>query len=391
MRFSLYNAGMLPPIIVALTTMLVIALLGRLRAGKRRWPIVAWIVLPIGGVIAAIVVRAAESLVLDVAVGGRLVGAEGVRQGLIAFGIVGPLDVLMLTAIVWAMLTRVLHDEVDPPLAAAVAGAGFVLGRLATTMLLERASLGTGVRAGILGAAEVSLAATWGYGLARSAFDGRLGGTPFGRYALGIMVVRGAVELSVREPGPVAIAFAIGVATIALGFAALGIARLSGSSNAPPSSLASLGQETIREIARSELRRGGVRPAWIILGALGNLGGIVLGFAGAVVIGASAHIDFGEIDRNGPAAEYAALLLALGVIMSFPISAAVVGLAGGGRNERQRPFLLEAGLSSIVALGALLLALGVVAPVAVALGIACAPVAFMLAGLGAWIAVGRKG
>jgi hypothetical protein len=52
--------------------------------------------------------------------------------------------------------------------------------------------------------------------------------------------------------------------------------------------------------------------------------------------------------------------------------------------------VLEAGLSAMVALVALLVVLGVVAPVAVALGVACAPVAFVLAGLGAWIAAGRK-
>ncbi|MEO7093742.1 MAG: hypothetical protein ABI175_10865, partial [Polyangiales bacterium] len=218
----------------------------------------------------------------------------------------------------------------------------------------------------------------------------KLGGTPFGRYALGTMIARGAVEMSIRSRAPVGTAFNLALGLIAGAAVTMGIFRLSDPQHAPISSLASVGQETIREIARAQLRRGGVRPLWIVLGAFGNLGGMILGFATAVVIGRSARIDFGEIDRSGPAAEYAALLLALGVIMSFPLSAAVVGLAGGGRNAPQRAYVLEAGLSAMVALAALLSLLGVVAPVAVALGIACAPVAFVLAGVGAWIAAGRK-
>jgi len=205
------------------------------------------------------------------------------------------------------------------------------------------------------------------------------------------MVLRGAIELSLRSAAPAALPFALSVGTLLAIFATIGVLRLARHAAAPPTSLASLGQETIRDIARSELRRGGVRPLWIVVGALGNLGGIILGFASAVAVGHSAKIDFGEIDRSGPAAEYAALLLALGVIVSFPLSAAVVGIAGGGRGGTGgRAHVLEAGIAAILALGALLFVLGVVAPVAVALGAACAPVAFALAGLGAWIAAGRQ-
>ena len=384
------HLALFPPLLVALVTIAVVAWARRLRPAKERWPLQSWIVLPLGGLVAAVVVRATEAIVIDVAVGGRLVGAEGVRNGLVAFGIIGPLTVLTLAALVWPVVNQVLRREVDPPLAAAVAAAGFVIGRSVTLVFIEHVQMRSGVRAAILGIDDVALAATWGYGLARSNFDGKLGGTPFGRYALGAMIARGAVEFSIRSRAPAGTAFNLALGLVVSAAVTMGVFRLADPKHAPVSSLASVGQETIREIARAQLRRGGIRPLWIALGALGNLGGMIVGFATAVVIGRSARIDFGEIDRSGPAAEYAALLLALGIIMSFPMSAAVVGLAGGGRNAPERPYVLEAGLSAMVALAALLAVLGVVAPVAVALGVACAPVAFVLAGVGAWIAAGRK-
>ncbi|MGZ3422574.1 MAG: hypothetical protein ACXWUG_17690 [Polyangiales bacterium] len=389
MRFTF-----VPALLVALTTLAVVAFATpRLRVNRKSFKPIGWAVLVLGGAVAAVVVRAVQALVLDLIVGRRIASTgEGILQSIFSFGIVGPFTVLMLAAIVWPALgaTGGSQDDVDPPLAAAAAASGFVIGRLATQVLLEHIAFRSGVRSAILAVDDVALAATWGYGLALSGFDGRLGGTPFGRYALVAMALRGAIELSLRSQGPLSIPFALSAGVVLSLFAMVGILRLARHAAAPPTSLASLGQETIREIARNELRRGGVRPLWILLGAVADIGGIILGFAGAVWIGHRAGIDFGEIDRNGPGAEYAALLLAIGVIMPFPISAGVVGMASGGRRAGQRAHVLEAGIAAILALGALLFVLGVVAPVAVALGVACAPVAFALAGLGAWIAAGRR-
>lgn len=387
------NFALVPPLLVALATIALVGVAQRLRASRRGWTPIGWIVLVLGGVVASLVVRAVETLVLDLVVGGQLATSHPVLQSIFAFGIVGPFTVLALAAIVWpAVLSQGgTRDDVDPPLAAAVAAAGFGIGRVVTLVWLERIGLGSGVRAAIGVMCDVALASTWGYGLALSALDGKLGGTPFGRYALVTMALRGAIELSLRSRGTFAVPFPVSVGALLLIFSAIGIFRLARHAALPPASLASLGQETIREIARSELKRGGVRPLWIVIGALGNLGGIILGFAGAVAIGYSARVDFGEIDRAGPAADYAALLLALGVIVSFPLSAAVVGIASGGRERvAGTAHVLEAGIAAILALGALLFVLGIVAPVAVALGAALAPVAFALAGLGAWIAAGRR-
>jgi hypothetical protein len=384
-RFAL----VLPLVVALLALGAVIATVRLRRVEAPRWSPLMWALLVLGGLVSAVVVRAAETLLTDLALGQRLSGADWLRP-IVAFGIVGPMTVLALVAVVWPTLTRGLTPDLDPPLAGATAAAGLVIGRILTALFVEHVALGSGVRAAIIALDDITIAATWGYGLALSAFDGTPGGTPFGRYAIGAMLLRGGVELAIRSPGGIGLSLALSVGGLALVFAGLGVYRLSRGGDEPPSSLASVGQETIREIARSELRRGGVRPLWILLGALANVGGILLGFASAVLVGRSARIDFGEIDRSGPGAEYAAMLLALGVIFSFPMTAAVVGIASGGRNLRDRAHVLEAGLSAIVALAACLAVLGVVAPVAFAVGLACAPVAFVLAGLGAWIAAGRR-
>lgn len=381
-----------PALLVAAATISIAFFARRLREGARSWPALTWAVLLVGGAVAAIVVRTVEAVVLELFVGRGFGRSEGVLSSIAAFGLVGPLTVASLAAVVWpALASTKARDDVDPPLAATVAAAAAVVGRILSLALLERAPIGSGVRLAIVAFDDIALAGTWGYGLALSGLDGRLGGTPFGRYALVAMLIRGALEVSVRGTSGIALPFMISVGVVLGLFAALGVRRLARHDDQVPSSLATVGQETIRELAREGLRKGAIRPGWIVVGALADLGGIVLGFLAAVYVGHRAQIDFGEIDRAGPAAEYAALLLAIGVIVSFPFSAAIVGIASGGRDRgARRAHVLEAGLSAIVALGALLFVLGVVAPVAVALGVACAPVAFVLAGLGAWIAAGRR-
>ena len=72
------HLAIFPPMLVAFATHVGVAYAARLRTGGKRWPTLAWLLLSLGGVVAAVVVRAIESLVVDLAVGGRLVGAEGV-------------------------------------------------------------------------------------------------------------------------------------------------------------------------------------------------------------------------------------------------------------------------------------------------------------------------
>lgn len=381
----------LPPLVIAVAALIGVTFAMRLRPSAARWPLLLGAVVLLGGVASAIVIRLVETLVLERVLGQRLREVEEVRRWLVSFGLVGPLHVLGVTAVVWpALVNYGKRTEVDPPLLAATGAAGLVIGRIVVLLFLARIQLGAGVRLGLLALGDVSLAMVWAYGLARSALnDGHYGGTPFGRYALTTIFLRGWVEVSARAPGRLGAPVALGIGVLAAMYAVFGLFRLRRLRDAPPSTREAVGHETIRALARSELGRGRIRPLWIVLGTIADLGGIVLGFAAAVWLGHSAKIDFGEIDRGGPAQEPAAMLLALGVIASFPISAAIVAMASGGR-EKKRAYVLEAGLSAMLSLAALLFALGVVAPVAVALGVACAPAAFALAGLGAHVVAGRR-
>ncbi len=379
------------PLVVALATLTGVALAMRLRPKAARWPLLLFAVVLVGGAATAIVIRVVESLVLEMVVGGRLRDVESTRRWLVSFGIVGPLHVLGVAAVVWpALLNYAKRDDVDPQLLAAASAAGLVIGRVIVLAFLGRLAGGAGVRLGLLALGDVALAMTWAYGLARSAlYDGHYGGTPFGRYALGTILLRGWVDVASRGSGSLGVPIAVAIVLLSTIYAVVGLWRLRALRDAPPTSRAELGQETMRDLARSQLKRGRVRISWILLGAVADVGGILLGFAASVWLGHSARIDFGEIDRGGPAQDAAALLLALGVIASFPVTAAIVALASGGR-DRQRAYVLEAGVAAMLSLGALLAVLGVVAPVAVALGLACAPVAFVLAALGAHVAAGRR-
>lgn len=380
-----------PGLVVALAFALLAGFGGRKvrKSGESLRPS-QWALLIGFGVVAALIVRALETFVVEGLVGRQRMDARTFFSAAVAFGLVGPLAVLGQVVAAWGALSIGKRDEADPPIAATLAAVGFTLGRVG--LLAYQGRLHSGVRSAVLGLDEVAIAAFWGYGLALSAADGRLGGTPFGRYAVVAMVLRGGCELVVRSTSTAGLSAGLGLGAGLAILAAIGVYRLSREGDAPISErgLGHVGRATLTELARAELSRGRIRPLWILVGTLGNVGGIALGLVGAILVGRSAHVDFGEIDRAGPAAEYAGLILVLGVVVSFPLSAALVGLAAGGRAQQGNAHVLEAGIAAMLALGALLLALGVVAPVAVAVAAACAPVVFALAGIGAWITAGRR-
>lgn len=380
-----------PGLVVALSFAALVAWGGRRvrKSGEHLRP-AQWALTLLFGAVAALVVRALETFVVDVLVGRQRLDARAFFSAAVAFGLVGPLAVFGQVAAAWGALSIGKRDDADPPLVATLAAVGFTLGRIG--LLAFQGRLHSGVRSAVLGLDEVAIAALWGYGLALSAADGRLGGTPFGRYAVVAVVLRGGCELVVRSQSASGLSVGLALGALLSILAAVGVYRLAREGDAPASDrgLGHVGRATLTELARAELSRGRIRPLWIVVGTLGNVGGIALGLVAAVLVGRSAHVDFGEIDRAGPAAEYAGLILVLGVVVSFPISAALVGLASGGRAQQGSAHVLEAGIAAMLALGALLLALGVVAPVAVAVAAACAPVVFALAGIGAWITAGRR-
>jgi hypothetical protein len=138
---------------------------------------------------------------------------------------------------------------------------------------------------------------------------------------------------------------------------------------------------------RDALRRA-ERPVmlrWIVLGAIVTVGVIVASVAGAVVLGLRLGVDFSAVDEGEVAGAVPLALIGLGVLLAFPASGYLVARASGADS------VLEAALSTGLAIAGTLVMLGLAAPVAVVFALAFAPIAFALACAGAWVGIGARG
>jgi hypothetical protein len=145
----------------------------------------------------------------------------------------------------------------------------------------------------------------------------------------------------------------------------------------PPPSL-----RTVRNAFRRAERP--VKLRWIVFGAVVTVGVIVASVAGAVVLGLRLGVDFGAVDEGEIAGAVPLALIGLGVLLAFPASGFLVARASGADS------VLEAALSTGLAIAGTLVMLGLAAPVAVVFALAFAPIAFALACAGAWIGIGGE-
>jgi RsiW-degrading membrane proteinase PrsW (M82 family) len=146
----------------------------------------------------------------------------------------------------------------------------------------------------------------------------------------------------------------------------------------PPPSL-----RTVRDALRRAERP--VMLRWIVLGAIVTVGVIVASVAGAVVLGLRLGVDFSAVDEGEVAGAVPLALIGLGVLLAFPASGYLVARASGADS------VLEAALSTGLAIAGTLVMLGLAAPVAVVFALAFAPIAFALACAGAWVGIGARG
>ena len=146
---------------------------------------------------------------------------------------------------------------------------------------------------------------------------------------------------------------------------------------APPPSI-----RTVRDALRRAERP--VKLRWIVVGAIVTVGVIVASVAGAVVLGLRLGVDFGAVDEGEIAGAVPLALIGLGVLLAFPASGYLVARASGADS------VLEAALSTGLAIAGTLVMLGLAAPVAVVFALAFAPIAFALACAGAWIGIGGE-
>jgi hypothetical protein len=124
-----------------------------------------------------------------------------------------------------------------------------------------------------------------------------------------------------------------------------------------------------------------VMVRWILGGILVNIGVLTSGLFLAVVLGNRAGIDFAAVDRVPGAAGAAAPLglLAAAALAAFPFAGYLIARASGARS------VLEPTIAALLAVVAVLVLLGLAAPIAAVFVIAFAPIALGLAGVGAWL------
>ena len=164
------------------------------------------------------------------------------------------------------------------------------------------------------------------------------------------------------------------------------LARFGRVSLLPPGPLASLQPPPLTAV-RQAIHRSH-RPVlfhWIPLGALTTTGVMLVALGLAIWFGHRLGVDFSVIDRAETSSSAAAPLLLLGaaVLAAFPVSGFLVARASHSDG------VLEPALSAALAIVAVLVVLGLAAPVALVLALAFAPVAFALACGGAWVGIGR--
>jgi len=124
-----------------------------------------------------------------------------------------------------------------------------------------------------------------------------------------------------------------------------------------------------------------ISPVWIAIGTLVTSGVITVMLIGAVLLGRKIGLDFAAVDRDASQASALAplLLLAGATLLAFPLAGWLIARASAADG------VLEPALGSLVTIAFTILVLGFAAPVAVVIALACAPVAFGLACLGAWL------
>ncbi len=157
-----------------------------------------------------------------------------------------------------------------------------------------------------------------------------------------------------------------------------GAGRLSVFLSAPAPSIGA-----IRDAFRREDRPLTLR--WLALGVLVNAGVVLTGLVAAVLLGRRFGIDFAAVDRPESANEAVgpAALLALGALAAFPVAGYLIARAAGS------PSVLEPALSSALALLALLVFFGLLAPSSLVFVMAVMPIAFGLSCAGAWFGTVR--
>jgi hypothetical protein len=306
-----------------------------------------------------------------------------------AFFVVAPIEQgLKVLAIGAAWRTRSYASPRDGVLFGSAAALGFV-----SVHNIELFSGGSGGvadlgRTLLAVPAHLFFAAAWGWALGRDAARGgqkRLGGMVFNVTWLFAMLFNGVYDHIVFARGATALIATAPILTAML-VIALFARRSLQDRDAPraPRLRFSIAPPSMGDVRAALWRtEQPVMVGWIGIGALVTIGVITAALAAAVAVGHRIGIDFAAVDRGDGSTGAAAPLVLLGAaaLGGFPVAGYLVARASAARS------VLEAAISSALAIGGGLVLLGLAAPLAVVFAIAFAPVALGLACAGAWMGV----
>jgi RsiW-degrading membrane proteinase PrsW (M82 family) len=236
--------------------------------------------------------------------------------------------------------------------------------------------------------AHVFFACFWGYALGR-AKHAKARIPIFPAAFVGAIVAHGLYAHFVYGRGPGAL-LAVTPLLAVMGFVAWLLGRdlrnRSGRPSRIPSSsrfsrISAAAAPPSLSAVRSALARADepLKVRWVFYGSLVTIGAMIVGL-GAGVLGAHLlHVDLSTVDEHDVGAAAPVLLLAVGLLASFPTSGWLIARAAGVRT------LLEPALACVLALVITLTALGFAAPFTVVFALAISPIAWVLACAGAWI------
>lgn len=281
-------------------------------------------------------------------------------------------------------------EEFDGILYATAAATGFAVGQSAVTLFTAPATIDSFLRVMLLLVAHPLMSPIWGHALGKV----RRSRTPTARFIVSWVIatiIHGLILHLTRTtslfglvaafPVLVGLAFVTWWAARDL-LARFGrTARISARTilpSLPPPSLSAF---------RHALRRteGPILLHWILIGALTTTGVMLSMVALAVWTGHQVGLDFSAIEREdtSTSAVVPLVLITSAILASFPVSGYLVTKASGSDG------VLEPALSAVLAIVAVLVMLGLAAPVALVFALAFAPIAFALACMGAWFGLGK--
>ncbi len=306
----------------------------------------------------------------------RVAGVGGALMAV--FLLAGPLEEAAKVLVVWPLYRSRRFDGARLGACyAALCGAGFAAGEGIAILSRAEALLITSGRVVLSSFAHVFFAGAWGFALGA----GRQRGRWFSLTWLLAVLLHALYDHIVWGRGPGYLPATVPM----LAFMLLGAWLVLRDWAPHPIHVPTrLEPPTLREMRQA--LRPAERPVmwrWVGAGLFVTLGLVVSLAVASVFVGRRMGIDFTLADEADVRSAGPLALLGIGVLAAFPISGFLLARASSAHS------VLEPALSTLLALGALLVLLALTAPVAVLFVLAVAPVALGLACGGAWLGLER--